>query len=870
MKGSKYMSPKIPLFRFGNNPKKYPLYAGLLTLLLYIIILSCCHIIGYDNNTLLSGDLYQQYIAFIRLFIDVLRGKGNLWYSFSLYLGSPTAATFAYYCLSPFNLLYLIPGISSSAMTIVVIILKHALAAICFQLFTQYGLKTNSRPTLLFSIAYALCGFAVTMQMHIMWLDAFYVLPILMLFLIRFVQGASFLPLIPSYAYLFITNFYMGYIIGIFSFLCFIALLFIHMKDFHKKTIIDSIKKGCLFAFSVLLAAGCCAAILLPSAPQRSGDIVGFRMVPITILDVFNNLFLGQMQSMGSPIPLIYCGLPALLFFPQFFLNKQISKKEKISAALILCFYLAATQFSPLYELLHAFDAPNWFAHRYAICISFLLLVISIRALPFIKSISFHKSTVYIIVLILMYAILIPIQRLELNGYHTNTSGWLLINTLFLSAYLFLLRSYQTDRRTGLIAPVITFVFCLELVLNGCNAVNLNNFRYHSEKDIDRHDQLEATTIHEIQTIDQNLYRIRVLDEDLFNAPSYHHYPGINSFASIDNENLRSCLSSLGIAAPFANIYDQGYTDLTDMLFGIRYEVYFQDDILGVLPVYPSLPIGFMASPQLIAWQKSDNPFINQNTLINALSGNAYNFFTPVPPENIQVNSCNMETYAIDDAIIWQHISDSCLNGYIIYSLNELGNKRMYAYFPTGSTPELDESTPTISGIYPPFRLPSYMSANAITEAARMEDGSGIIRLDFTAGSHYDYTVSDASFYLYDDSQITEAYEALSSQPFSVTTWHDGYLEGDVEATVEKPILFTTIPYDSGWQLMVDDLPATVDSVLDGSFLAFYLPPGRHHIVLSYEAPLAFPGLMVSASSMIFFLLLIFMKLKKKETQNEK
>ena len=68
-------------------------------------------ILGYGNQTILSGDLYQQYIGFIHLFIDTIRSKGDWGYSFSLYLGQPTASTFAYYCLSPFNLLYLIPGI---------------------------------------------------------------------------------------------------------------------------------------------------------------------------------------------------------------------------------------------------------------------------------------------------------------------------------------------------------------------------------------------------------------------------------------------------------------------------------------------------------------------------------------------------------------------------------------------------------------------------------------------------------------------------------------------------------------------------------------------------------------------------------------
>ena len=76
-----------------NRPVFYPLYAALITVILYTIILLFCHIAGMDNNTILSGDLYQQYIAFIRLFLDSLTSGNSLDYSFSLFLGHSTVST---------------------------------------------------------------------------------------------------------------------------------------------------------------------------------------------------------------------------------------------------------------------------------------------------------------------------------------------------------------------------------------------------------------------------------------------------------------------------------------------------------------------------------------------------------------------------------------------------------------------------------------------------------------------------------------------------------------------------------------------------------------------------------------------------------
>ena len=172
-------------------------------------MLGLCGILGYGNNTILSGDLFSQYTAFIQSFLHVLKGEGSFYYSFSIFLGNPATASYAYYCLSPFNLLYLIPGVSVSAMTLVIILLKLSLAAAMFQLYLAYGLKEKHPGSILFATAYALCTFAVSMFVHIMWLDALYTLPVIILLLIRYVNGASSLPLVPAYAYLFLTNFYM-------------------------------------------------------------------------------------------------------------------------------------------------------------------------------------------------------------------------------------------------------------------------------------------------------------------------------------------------------------------------------------------------------------------------------------------------------------------------------------------------------------------------------------------------------------------------------------------------------------------------------------------------------------------------------------
>ena len=96
-------------------------------------------VIGGDM-TLFYGDLFIQYIPFIKMFLRALKGQESFWYSFSLFAGSPMAATYMHCCMSPFNLLYLIPGISMVTMSLVISILKAGCAAASFAYFAGRAL----------------------------------------------------------------------------------------------------------------------------------------------------------------------------------------------------------------------------------------------------------------------------------------------------------------------------------------------------------------------------------------------------------------------------------------------------------------------------------------------------------------------------------------------------------------------------------------------------------------------------------------------------------------------------------------------------------------------------------------------------------
>jgi len=77
----------------------------ILTIILYLIYLAIAKIGPFGENSILKSDLYKQYAEFLAYYKDVLTGKGSLFMSWNMGMGNNFYTTFAYYLVSPLNLL---------------------------------------------------------------------------------------------------------------------------------------------------------------------------------------------------------------------------------------------------------------------------------------------------------------------------------------------------------------------------------------------------------------------------------------------------------------------------------------------------------------------------------------------------------------------------------------------------------------------------------------------------------------------------------------------------------------------------------------------------------------------------------------------
>lgn len=893
-----------------NKQTLYPLYAALLAALTFLICLWTVDVLGFGNNVILFGDLDEQYIPFIKMFLRALTGKEDYWYSFSIYLGSGTALTYAYYCINPFNLIYLIDWMPASIASTILITAKIALAAATFQYFTFKALHLKKASTILFALCYTLGGFTASMYTNIIWLDAIYLLPIITYLTMKAAGGIStpegtgntkktqaghfpFINLTLAFAFLFVTNFYIAFMVGVFEALVFILSFF---RECSERTIKSFLHKGFMYAAAVILAAMICAAVLIPAAyflyAHLAEDNESFHGLSATIPDIINSFFVGSFPGLDNNIPFLYTGLPVLLLSPFFFVQKKVSRRDKTLLAILLIYYLLCMLILPLYKFMHVFDYPNWYAYRFSFCISFVLAAIS--AYTFEKSDAINKKAFYIysVSLIILYSAMIPLCSARYLSYQTgNDNTGLVINAAFILLYLLLFIISRKKSRLHLLSAVFSILLVAEIVINFyiTGSIKANPITELAEEQW----LTEGDVINEIQSADNSLYRISVKNESTSNASSWFGYAGLNTFSSSDDYNLRRALLGLGISAPNRVIFDAGYTPVTYAFVGAKYKIKaysekeeleeaaktgagLSDEIINPeVTQYDSyLPLLFMSDNDILEYKASDDPFLNQNQLMTKLSGTEYNFFTPV--DRSRILEGNYNTVILENPQATLFIKKSTLSNLAYYTFvtphkddklffgcfaqyeSVAVRNTMYIICDTlgwWETPEVQNGNIVQASLLdsPNYRFIPGADPNVrYDEIAVYTDASDITTDSCRAMYFYEYEMNDKLGKVCDD---------LTATAPCITSFSSSDIKATVDVTGDRPILFTTIPYDEDWSIYCDGEKIETIATVENAFLGAMLPEGHHDIELKYTARFAKEGSIISITALILLAAIAVIKL---------
>lgn len=664
------MSDKIVNFFKARNRRRDPWLTFIAVLALAFISYGVAGLFHNGTKGIFVCDMYGQYYSFFQALHRMVWSGESFSYSWDLGMGMGLSSWLSYYLMSPFNIIIvLLPESLLQPGIVFMIILKISVAGGVFTWFLKKFLKNDGFETVYFGICYAFCGFATVYYSVPMWLDALILLPIVAWQARRLLLDGRVAGFTLSLAVLFVDNYYMAYMIGIFVFITFLFSYFYYRNA--EKTPIEGIARENVqgnahplkwtvfvkFFACVFLAVGMSFAVIFPTVLQMmsrlGGDtefwrLIQFQKNPITF---YNSLFIDSYSTVEDGNPVIYSGILALMVLPMYFCQKTASKREKryVGAGLLL---FVLIMFLPVADvLMHVGSVPTWFCYRYSYLFSFLLLIIACRQLPeCLEETAFRKipennpkgvkraltaaQKKILIISALNVAFLILgmafVLILKLTGHEKagNVSGihyifdmnwWkLILNAGMIGAVAaaFIKIKEGSDRKL-----MLALLLVFEVVLNVYfTAENLGKeLFYKMPYDVEVYETTLEGQLAELKETaeDNDFYRIIKNYHSTYNDGIQEGYRGIESFSSVYSPGVTRVLSATGWWTNWWEYHDWGSTEFLKSILNVKY--IFHDKLRGFYVISSEdsqpyieenefyLPVGFMVSDDILNLEYEGN-----------------------------------------------------------------------------------------------------------------------------------------------------------------------------------------------------------------------------------------------------------------------
>ncbi len=851
-------------------------------------------------NSVLCVDLYHQYAPLFAELWDKVMSGGSLLFSWQSGSGMAWLGNFFNYLSSPFSLLILLfPRENITEAIALIILLKCVLSSFTFSLFINKKAEAKTPLISAFGVLYACCGWFVAYYWDVMWLDAFYLFPLVILGIEKLIDSKKSALYITTLALTFLTSYYMAYMICIFSVAYFLYYFFstnTNVFEANQKASLKSLKnnlfinRGFNFAFSSVGAALLSAISLLPVFLSLGSSSATGETFPDEIKTYFNIFdFLVQhltaleptIRSSGEELflPNISCGVLTAMLIPLFFLTKTITKKEKILSASLLAFLASGFYINYLDFIWHGFHFPNDLPYRFSFMYSFVLLLIAFRTLSHIKEIpaKYIKLTAISFVVFLLVA-----QKLGSENFDV-TAFW--INLAFVIVYLFILLLLNNEKQPQkTIAILLLILVCTEYTIG-------NSTKY--EILIPREDYIyDYSTFSEIkETLDkeeEGFYRMELLKSRPTMAPCQYGYNGVSFFTSMANEQNAKTQKLLGMQSNNINscIYNS-QTPVYNAFFGIKYIL---NSPIGSTQSLPSeyftfktrnidftayennysLPLGFAVNEDLAKTElDNENPFINQSKLFESATG-VSKVFDSMEILSVETDNLKLEEKALKEKNIAEYsvkymgdasadITLKATSGgeaYIyIFSENKSIDSADYQLGQNSASQVIDDE-PHI------FYIGNIKKGESITATINIPLDEEAEKPELAKDTLHIYGA------VVNKERFEEGYNKLKKSPLALTEFNDTYFSGTVSMPQDS-ILYTSLPFDKGWHVTVDGKPADDKIItLENCLIGLALDEGEHTIEFSFIPQGLREGLVISCVTSA--ILVIVSLLKKRKTKDGK
>lgn len=874
------------------SPHKNMLFLSfLLPLFVMLVIYATMGVYPFGNSTLLTVDLGQQYVDFFSYYrTTFLSDPSAVFFSFTKSFGGEMVGLWAYYLMSPFNLIFLFFTQSQLPLAVTLLILMKVSASgltfahLLISRFEGKGLLVPS-----FALSYALMGYVIVNQLNVMWLDGLVFLPLIVLGLEKMLSGETGLYYSFFLGVMLISNYYIGFMICVF-------LVFYHISALSRQAIAgpdnpkahveNFLAQSARFIGYSLLGAGFAAVLLLPtffsllgSKASYANNLIdwSFAYDPFEVVSKF---YIGafNFDQMPSGHPNLFIGTVALTAYIYYFFHPAFSKKERLTSFALTALFFLAMNVQFLNKIWHAGQYPIWYPYRFSFTVCFFFLLNGFRALrsyrPFPFSLSccllIANAATAIYVLKKDFEFLEPVQVLI---------------TAVISVLVLVLLMLRDQPRKWLTYALL-FVVTAEMTANA--AIDLFRLGYVKQDEFADYQTNLDTMLADVRPSEDTFYRIEKTFQRSKNDSFQANYAGINHFSSTFEKEIPALFGSLGF--PDGNgfiVYSTG-TLFTDALFGVKYFIqdkklpetfydlndglyrlnrnstrpdltqysrYSETDRSITFENPYALSLAFGVSESVLDLDLiEDQPILMQEQLLDAFNNqeSIAPYFSLRPFDS---NVFQNVTSAAEDAqnTTYYRSVDGAISR-IEFQFTPASENPYYLILDAGI--DDDNATLYVNNVKLDYYT-TYRNDQVINIASNQKGENITFTIELVEDS---IRVQDLKLYELNKELFEETIAGRQADGMKITSFSQTHITGSVTIGDEDEVLLTTIPYSDGWKVTIDGKPAEATTALEG-LLAVPISAGEHTVALTYRTPYLMTGLSLTGTSIaVAFLLKKFRK----------
>ena len=878
------------LSRFINE-NIYIITAFTCAAVLMIIVYFCSDVIPFGNKTVLRMDLFHQYGPLFAELFDRLKGLKSFAYSWTSGGGSSFLGNYYNYLSSPVAIIILAFGHENIPEAIgAMVLIKNALAASTMAYYLKKTFGKNDFTVTAFGIMYAFCGFFIAYYWNIMWIDAMYLLPLVILGIQKLIDENKAKLYVVSLFITFIANYYMAFMVCIFALIYYFVYYFsnhsitgytvepkkyVDKKGSVKTKTLDAIKKSLFLNRSVVfgvcsvLAAALAAFALIPTflilnnCSATSGVMPNELSTYNVIFDFLANHLASVVPTIRSSgdlvVPNVYSGMLTLILLPLFYFCKKISMPEKVMTTLTLGFFFLCFNFNIPNFIIHAFHFPNDLPFRFSFIYSFFIILTAYKVLINIKSFSGKE------LLASGLAAVVFIILVEVKGQANVDENTVLISVIFAVVYTFVLWLFRNPSyHQPTVAILLMCCVFAEVAVAETDRFEITqekpNFVNGYEDFVKLKDELDKKE-------NGSFYRMELTELNTLMDNCWFGYNGISMFSSMAYESFANMQDDLGIKSNYINsfVYNKN-TPVYDAMMGLKYVVSNNETKLnpdyyeyvasnGKFTAYENkyaLPLAYCVNRNIRDWHAGDygNPFTNQTNYMEFAAG-VGDLFTMVEVADSAFENIN-ETDSIFTGTMFNFVKEN--NGEsatadVTYLLPQDGY--VFSYVDSDSLDEITVSCNEFSAMQDlsePYIVDlGYHKANETVE------------INMPVSEDNDSGSIECYVYILNEENFKKGYDILKANAMVFDSFDETRMSGRVTAP-EKSVLYTSIPYDKGWQVKVDGKKAEAFALSDKALLAVNLSEGEHTVEFSYHVRGLFAGACISTGALLFIILFLIIR----------